>query len=157
MNTLSTVHDNNIMTMRLKEEPRYCRYGLFPAQLLTLMLILLLILAEATSFVSVSYSQPSYTRRKLPSSPSPSSAPYRYHCHYTRRTQSLNLLVDVPDQFFTFTFPVLGILLSFAKNYARVRMEEAAWEQRLEEGREEMLRKDPTLTEIDLRRQEAAN
>lgn len=137
--------------MMLKEEPRYHRYGLFQAQLL--MLMLMLIMGGATSFVS----QPPYARRQLPS-PSPSLAPYHYQCHYyTRRTPSLNLLVDVPDQFFTFTFPVLGILLSIAKNYARVRMEEAAWEQRLEEGREELLRKDPTLTEIDLRRQEAAN
>lgn len=35
-------------------------------------------------------------------------------------------------------------------------MEENAWEQRLAEARKERLRKDPTLTEIDLRRKEAA-
>lgn len=48
-----------------------------------------------------------------------------------------------------------GILLSLAKNFARVRMEERAWEQRLEEGRRERLARDPTLTEMDLRRMEA--
>ncbi|EEC50168.1 predicted protein [Phaeodactylum tricornutum CCAP 1055/1] len=69
---------------------------------------------------------------------------------------SLNLLLDVPDGFFTITFPTLGILLSLSKNFARIRMEENAWEQRLAEARKERLRKDPTLTEIDLRRKEAA-
>ena len=71
-------------------------------------------------------------------------------------SSSLNLLLDVPDGFFTVTFPTLGILLSISKNFARVRMEERAWEQRLEEARRERLRQDPTLTEIDLRRKEAA-
>jgi hypothetical protein len=69
---------------------------------------------------------------------------------------SLRLLLDVPDAFFTVTFPTLGILLSISKNFARVRMEERAWEQRLEEARFERLQQDPTLTEIDLRRKEAA-
>ena len=72
-------------------------------------------------------------------------------------TTSLNLLLDVPDQFFTFTFPMLGILLGISKNYARAALEEAAWEQRLAEARAERLAQDPTLTELDLRRQEAAN
>jgi len=75
----------------------------------------------------------------------------------SRRPTQLNVLLDVPDQFFTFTFPVLGILLSISKNYSRVALEEAAWEQRLAEGREARLAQDPTLTELDLRRQEAAN
>lgn len=35
-------------------------------------------------------------------------------------------------------------------------MEERAWERRLEEGRAARLEQDPTLTELDLRRQEAA-
>jgi len=52
---------------------------------------------------------------------------------------------------------MLGILLSISKNYARVRMEEAAWEQRLEEGRAALMERDPTLTELELRRQEAAH
>ena len=68
----------------------------------------------------------------------------------------LNLLLDVPDYFFTFTFPMLGIILSISKNFGRLRMEERAWEQRLEEAREKKLRQDPTLTEIDLRRKEAS-
>lgn len=68
----------------------------------------------------------------------------------------LNLLLDVPDGFFTFTFPMLGIILSISKNFGRLRMEERAWEQRLEEAREKRLREDPTLTEIELRRKEAS-
>jgi len=68
----------------------------------------------------------------------------------------LNVLLDVPDNFFAFTFPVLGIILSISKSFSRLRMEERAWEQRLEEARERRLREDPTLTEIDLRRKEAA-
>jgi hypothetical protein len=68
----------------------------------------------------------------------------------------LQLLLDVPDNFFAVTFFGLGLLLSISKNFARVRMEERAWEQRLEEARIERLRQDPTLTELDLRRKEAA-
>jgi hypothetical protein len=66
------------------------------------------------------------------------------------------LLVDVPDGFFSVSFFMLGLLLSVAKKFARVRLEERAWEQRLAEGRVRALREDPTLTELDLRRAEAA-
>lgn len=67
-----------------------------------------------------------------------------------------NLLLDVPDGFFTTTFFMSGILLQISKNYARVRLEENAWEQRLTEARQKRLDEDPSLTELDLRRQEAA-
>jgi hypothetical protein len=66
------------------------------------------------------------------------------------------MLLDVPDGFFTVTFPMLGFLLALSKSFVRVRMEERAWEQRLEEARQEKLLNDPTLTELQLRRQEAA-
>ena len=69
---------------------------------------------------------------------------------------ALFLLLDVPDDFFTITFPMLGILLSISKNFARIRMEERAWEQRLEDGREEYLSRHPLVTEYDLRKKEAA-
>jgi len=71
-------------------------------------------------------------------------------------TTRLGVLLEVPDYFFTFTFPILGIMLSISKSFGRLRMEERAWEQRLEEARENRLREDPTLTEIELRRKEAA-
>lgn len=74
----------------------------------------------------------------------------------SRSNTALSALLDVPDGFFTITFPMLGILLSLSKNFVRVRMEERAWEQRLDEGRQERLNNDPTLTELDLRRREAA-
>ncbi len=51
---------------------------------------------------------------------------------------------------------MLGILLSVSKNFARLRLEESAWEQRLEEAREKRLREDPTLTELELRQKEAS-
>jgi hypothetical protein len=73
-----------------------------------------------------------------------------------RSTTALSVLLDVPDGFFTVTFPMLGFLLALSKNFVRVRMEENAWEQRLDEGRLERLRTDPTLTELDLRRKEAS-
>lgn len=40
--------------------------------------------------------------------------------------------------------------------FSRARLEERAWEQRLMDGRAERLRQDPSLTELDLRRREAA-
>lgn len=73
-----------------------------------------------------------------------------------KSTTALSVLLDVPDGFFTVTFPMLGFLLALSKNFVRVRMEENAWEQRLDEGRLERLRTDPTLTELDLRRKEAS-
>lgn len=74
----------------------------------------------------------------------------------TTTTTSLHVLLDVPDHFFAFTFPMLGILLSVSKGFARLRMEERAWEQRLEEARLRRLEEDPTLSELELRKQEAA-
>ncbi|GAX15488.1 hypothetical protein FisN_8Lh212 [Fistulifera solaris] len=74
----------------------------------------------------------------------------------TRQRPRLQLLLDVPDNFFAVTFFGLGLWLNISKNFARVRMEERAWEQRLEEARMERLQQDPTLTELDLRRKEAA-
>lgn len=73
----------------------------------------------------------------------------------TTSSTSLNSLLEVPPYFFTFTFPMLGILLTISKEFARRRLEESAWEQRLEEAREKRLRDDPSLTELDLRRKEA--
>lgn len=69
---------------------------------------------------------------------------------------SLNVLLEVPEYFFTLTFPMLGILLSVSKGFARLRLEESAWEQRLEEARTKRLRDDPTLTELELRRKESS-
>jgi hypothetical protein len=66
-------------------------------------------------------------------------------------------LLDVPDGFFAVTFFTAGILLQLSKGFGRYRLEERAWEQRLEEGRQ--LRReagDPAMTELDYRRQEAA-
>lgn len=74
----------------------------------------------------------------------------------TASSTSLNALLEVPEYFFTLTFPMLGILLSVSKGFARLRLEESAWEQRLEEARTKRLRDDPTLTELELRRKEAS-
>lgn len=69
---------------------------------------------------------------------------------------SLNVLLDVPDYFFATTFVMMGLVLDVSKSFARLRMEERAWEQRLEEARMKQLEDDPTVTELDLRRREAA-
>jgi hypothetical protein len=73
-----------------------------------------------------------------------------------RKDTSLSVLIDVPDYFFTLTFPMLGIILSVSKSFGRLRMEERGWELRVEEARMKRLQEDPTLTEIELRRKEAA-
>jgi len=81
----------------------------------------------------------------------------RSHVNIPRKQDtSLNDLIEAPDHFFALTFPILGIILSVSKNFGRLRMEERAWEQRVEEARLKRLREDPTLTEIELRRKEAA-
>lgn len=71
-------------------------------------------------------------------------------------TTRLYALLDVPDDFFTILLPTLSLFLAFSKAVARSRLEERAWEQRLEEARLEQLERDPTLTEFDLRKREAA-
>ena len=68
----------------------------------------------------------------------------------------LHVLLDLPEGFFTVTFPMLGILLGWSRGFSRLRMEERAWELRLEESRQQKLAADPTLTEIELRRKEAS-
>jgi len=97
---------------------------------------------------------PSLSQR-LPKNKSPTTIT-RISQPSSSSSTSLNLLLDVPDGFFTITFPMLGILLSISKTFARIRMEENAWEQRLAEGRRAKLAQDPTLTDLDLRRMEAA-
>jgi hypothetical protein len=74
----------------------------------------------------------------------------------SRKDTSLSALLELPEYFFTFTFPLLGIILSISNRFGRLRMEERAWEQRVEEARAKRLQEDPTLTEIELRRNEAA-
>lgn len=69
---------------------------------------------------------------------------------------SLNVLLDVPDYFFATTFVMMGLVLDVSKSFGRLRMEERAWEQRLEEARLKQLEDDPTVTELELRRKEAA-
>lgn len=51
---------------------------------------------------------------------------------------------------------MMGLVLDVSKSFGRLRMEERAWEQRLEEARLKRLEEDPTLTELELRRKEAA-
>jgi hypothetical protein len=125
---------------------------------------LLLLLHSASSLAPLARQRTFRSRSRIQSIKTRSDVVYRrvalrprkYPSGPSLSTTSLSLLVDVPDGFFTFTFPVLGILLSISKSFARVRMEERAWEQRLGEGRLEILQRDPTLTELDLRRAQAA-
>jgi hypothetical protein len=64
--------------------------------------------------------------------------------------------LDVPDNFFTILLPTLSLFLAFSKAVARSRLEERAWEQRLEESRLEQLERDFGQTEMELRKREAA-
>jgi hypothetical protein len=65
-------------------------------------------------------------------------------------------MIDVPDGFFTLTFPMLGIMLQVSKQINRARLEERAFDLRLKEARERKMELDPSLTESELIRQEAA-
>ena len=69
----------------------------------------------------------------------------------------LNAIVDVPMGFFTTAGISLGIMNAIMRPYNRQIIEERAWQQRLEEARRERLEEDPTLTELDLIREEAEN
>ena len=65
-------------------------------------------------------------------------------------------IIDVPDGFFTITFPLLGVMLQISKQVHRARLEERAFDLRLKEARERRMEEDPSLTESELIRQEAA-
>ncbi len=66
------------------------------------------------------------------------------------------VIIDVPDNFFTYTFFSIGLFYSLGKAYNRYLLEEVAFEQRKLEARERKLEADPTLSELDLRREESA-
>lgn len=118
---------------------------------LRVLLLLLSLLALSQAFVPPTF-RPSSAAATVPTSPTTPANIASVRQHST----ALQLLLDVPDSFFTVTFIGSGLLLSVSKSFGRLRMEERAWEQRLEEGRRKRLEEDPTLTELELRRQEAA-
>ena len=66
------------------------------------------------------------------------------------------IIMDVPDDFFTYAFFSIGLIYSLGKAYNRYLLEEVAFEQRRMEARERRLDADPTLSEFDLRREESA-
>jgi len=63
--------------------------------------------------------------------------------------------MDVDDNFFTATFFSIGLFYSLGKAYNRYLLEEVAFEQRKLEAREKRMEDDPTLSELDLRREES--
>eukprot|EP00581_Thalassiosira_minuscula_P007706 CAMPEP_0183710152 /NCGR_PEP_ID=MMETSP0737-20130205/5975_1 /TAXON_ID=385413 /ORGANISM="Thalassiosira miniscula, Strain CCMP1093" /LENGTH=266 /DNA_ID=CAMNT_0025938375 /DNA_START=96 /DNA_END=896 /DNA_ORIENTATION=- len=73
----------------------------------------------------------------------------------TTTTLYNGVIIDVPDNFFTFTFFSIGLFYSLGKAYNRYLLEEVAFEQRKLEARERRLEADPTLSELDLRREES--
>lgn len=60
------------------------------------------------------------------------------------------------DNFFTIAFFSIGLFYSLGKAYNRFLLEEVAFEQRRFEARERRLEQDPTLSEMDVRREESA-
>jgi hypothetical protein len=107
--------------------------------------------------------QVSLLNKKQGSVPYPDSARTRFKSIHSRTTSTtststsrLYALLDVPDNFFTILLPTLSLFLAFSKAVARSRLEERAWEQRLEESRLEQLERDFGQTEIELRKREAA-
>ena len=92
------------------------------------------------------------------------TSPYKYTTYNNSNNNNKNTptqlrygkFVDVPDGFFTFLFPMLSIALAISKQIARTRLEERAWELRLEDSRRARIEADPSLTMKELRRQDAA-
>lgn len=66
------------------------------------------------------------------------------------------IILDVDDNFFTYTFFSIGLFYSLGKAYNRYLLEEIAFEQRKLEARERILESDPTMDELTLRRMESA-
>ncbi|KAL7481963.1 hypothetical protein ACHAW6_007642 [Cyclotella cf. meneghiniana] len=79
------------------------------------------------------------------------SSQYRSHC----TTLNNGIIMDVDDNFFTATFFSIGLFYSLGKAYNRYLLEEVAFEQRMLEAREKRMKEDPTLSELDLRREES--
>lgn len=63
--------------------------------------------------------------------------------------------MDVDDNFFTAAFFSIGLFYSLGKAYNRYLLEEVAFEQRKMEAREKRMEEDPSLSELDLRREES--
>jgi hypothetical protein len=116
------------------------------------LLLVTLLLPWAAGF-AILPSKP--THLKTPTPASPATIPTSFVQHGAINTRRCALL-DVPDNFFTILLPTLSLFLAFSKTNARARLEERAWEQRLEEAREIQLEKDATLTQVDLKKREAA-
>lgn len=78
--------------------------------------------------------------------------------HSTPTTTALfnGVIIDVDDNFFTIAFFSIGLFYSLGKAYNRFLLEEVAFEQRRFEARERRLEQDPTLSEMDVRREESA-
>jgi hypothetical protein len=77
------------------------------------------------------------------------------HPHAFSTQLQYGKFIDVPDGFFTLLFPLLSITLSISKQIARARLEERAWELRLDESRKARMDADPSLTMNELKRQDA--
>ena len=81
----------------------------------------------------------------------------RHQPYKTTTTLHNGIIIDVPDDFFTATFFSIGLFYSLGKAYNRYLLEEVAFEQRKFEARERKLQEDPTLSELDVRREESMN
>ena len=76
---------------------------------------------------------------------------------HLERLTPLNAIIDVPMGFFTTIGLSFGVLNGILRPVNRQVLEERAWQRRLDEARKVSLEEDPTLTELDLIREEAEN
>ena len=88
-------------------------------------------------------------QHNIPSYTSPSTS--------STTTLQNGVIIDVDDNFFTAAFFSIGLFYSLGKAYNRYLLEEVAFEQRKFEARERRLASDPTLSELDVRREESAS
>ncbi|KAL9184949.1 hypothetical protein ACHAXT_002726 [Thalassiosira profunda] len=97
--------------------------------------------------------------RRTADAPSIAKRPHNIHRPITPGASNTALhngvIIDVDDNFFTIAFFSIGLFYSLGKAYNRYLLEEVAFEQRKMEARERRLDADPTLSELDLRREES--
>ncbi|EED93287.1 predicted protein [Thalassiosira pseudonana CCMP1335] len=126
--------------------------------LILVALVIATICCECNAFIPLSYTStkltPSSSRRCQQGAPQ-HHLQIRPHKQMSPTLLHNGIIIDVDDNFFTAAFFSIGLFYSLGKAYNRYLLEEVAFEQRKLEARERRLEEDPTLSELDLRREES--